>query len=125
LRNKVVLQLADNISHALGYVQDVEQFTRLTQLKRAIEDIRPLVEDTANFIVTYSASDGISTPFLLVCSKLMHFIEAAMDPVLSSSERDQIDRLTTRFEQFKQQFDRGISVQSIVTMDQLLNSISE
>jgi hypothetical protein len=88
-------------------------FVRLSKIPPILSSPIPLV------------MGSVRQPFLLVCPKLMHFIEAAMDPVLSSSERDQIDRLTTRFEQFKQQFDRGISLQSIVTMDQLLNSISE
>ncbi|PVG01360.1 WD40 repeat-like protein [Serendipita vermifera] len=108
LRNKVAIQLAENMAYALSYVQDVEQFARLAQLKRAIEDIRPLIEDMTNLITTYSASDGI---------------KAALDPVLSSSEKDQIDRLTTRFDLFKQQFDRGVSIQSLATLDQLLASI--
>jgi hypothetical protein len=43
----------------------------------------------------------------------------------SSSDQDQIDILTKRFEGFKQQFDRGVSVQSAVTLETMLNAISE
>jgi hypothetical protein len=35
----------------LGYIEDVKQFARLSQLKQAIKDVTPLMEDTTNFIV--------------------------------------------------------------------------
>jgi len=41
------------MARTLGYVADVEQFARLAQLKKALEDVRPLMEDTANFMVKY------------------------------------------------------------------------
>jgi hypothetical protein len=41
----------------LGYIQDVKQFARLAQLKQAIKDVTPLMEDTTNFIVE-STCDG-------------------------------------------------------------------
>lgn len=37
----------------LGYIEDVKQFARLAQLKQAIKDVAPLMEDTANFIVEF------------------------------------------------------------------------
>jgi len=41
----------------LGYIEDVKQFARLAQLKQAIRDVTPLMEDTTNFIVEF-AYDG-------------------------------------------------------------------
>jgi len=35
----------------LGYIEDVKQFARSAQLKQAIKDVTPLMEDTTNFIV--------------------------------------------------------------------------
>lgn len=48
-----------------------------------------------------------------------------MRALYSSSNQDQIDNLTKRFEVFKQQFDRGVSVQSAMTLEAVLNAISE
>jgi hypothetical protein len=38
----------------LGYIEDVKQFARLAQLKQAIKDVMPLMEDTTNFIVEFT-----------------------------------------------------------------------
>ena len=38
----------------LGYIEDVEQFARPAQLKQAIKDVKPLIEDTTNFIVEFT-----------------------------------------------------------------------
>lgn len=51
----MVLNLAENMVHMLGYIADVQQFARLVQLKTAIEDVIPLLEDTTNFIIKYTS----------------------------------------------------------------------
>jgi hypothetical protein len=56
--HKPVLGLADNMICTLGYIEDVEQFARLVQLKKAIEEVQPLMEDTANFILMYTSRSG-------------------------------------------------------------------
>lgn len=47
-----------------------------------------------------------------------------MHALYSSSNQDQIENLTSQFEAFKQQFDRGISVQSAMTVEAMLNALS-
>ena len=42
----------------LGYIEDVKQFARLAQLKQAIRDVTPLMEDTTNFIVELTYDGG-------------------------------------------------------------------
>ena len=49
--NQLVLDLAKDMACTLGYIEDVKQFARLAQLKQAIGDVTPLMEDTTNFIV--------------------------------------------------------------------------
>ena len=49
--NELVLELAKDMACTLGYIEDVKQFARLAQLKQAIRDVTPLMEDTTNFIV--------------------------------------------------------------------------
>ena len=51
--DRQIVNLAADMARTLGYVADVEQFARLAQLKKALEDVRPLMEDTANFMVKY------------------------------------------------------------------------
>ena len=51
--------------------------------------------------------------------------EKTANLVLSLSEDDQIKDLSGRFEQFKLQFDRGVSIQSAVTAEKLLDILSE
>lgn len=52
------------------------------------------------------------------------FTESTMHALYSSSNQDQIENLTSQFEAFKQQFDRGISVQSAMTVEAMLNALS-
>jgi hypothetical protein len=39
------------MASTLGYIEDVEQFARLPQLKKAIEEVRPLIEKTMNIVL--------------------------------------------------------------------------
>ena len=55
--NQLVLDLAKDMAYTLGYIEDVKQFARLAQLKQAIRDVTPLMEDTTDFIVEF-AYDG-------------------------------------------------------------------
>jgi hypothetical protein len=47
----------------LDYIRDVEQFVRIVQLKKAIDDVTPLLEETTRFVIEYgtSSSAGAST----------------------------------------------------------------
>jgi C4-dicarboxylate-specific signal transduction histidine kinase len=64
--NEQILQLADDMASIITYIEDVEQFARIVQLKKAMEDIRPLIEDTTNFILRYTSRTGTGTPHSLV-----------------------------------------------------------
>ena len=55
--NQLVLDLAKDMACTLGYIEDVKQFARLAQLKQAIKNVTPLMEDTTNFIVEFTC-DG-------------------------------------------------------------------
>ncbi|RDB27538.1 hypothetical protein Hypma_003814 [Hypsizygus marmoreus] len=104
--DKLILDLAESMARTLGYIEDVEQFARIYQLKRSIEEIRPLMEDTANFILTFttrSASAGFTR---------------------SWRDRDKVDELAKRYKNFKDQFDRGIAVQSGANLAVLLEAMT-
>jgi len=48
--DQLVLDLAKDMACTLGYIEDVNQFARVAQLKQAIRDVTPLIEDTTNLI---------------------------------------------------------------------------
>ena len=50
-------------------------------------------------------------------------IRIALRSLLSPEKQEKVEELTKRFDRFKQQFDRGISVQSAGTLEMLLELI--
>ena len=118
-----MLDLAKDMAFSLGYIEDVKQFVRLSQLKRALEDLRPLIEDTTNFIVQFT-SHG-QGPSSLGCFPAISnpAIRIALGSLLSYCDQEDIDKLTKRFNQFKEQFDRGVSVQAAGTLETLLEEM--
>ena len=111
------------MAFSLGYIEDVKQFARLSQLKRALEDLRPLIEDTTNFIVRFT-SNGQGPSSLRCFSAISNpAIRIALGSLLSYSDQEDIDKLTKRFNWFKEQFDRGVSVQAAGTLETLLEEM--
>ncbi|PVF92107.1 WD40 repeat-like protein [Serendipita vermifera] len=102
LYNSLILELAGDMAQTLGYIEDIEQFARLVQLEMALRDVRPLIEDTTNFILKYTSR------------------ARTWRSVLSTADRDRIEDLKIRFERFKGQFDRGVLIQSASTLQELL-----
>ncbi|KDQ52845.1 hypothetical protein JAAARDRAFT_197915 [Jaapia argillacea MUCL 33604] len=103
--DKLILDLAENMSQMLGYIEDAEQFARLAQFTQALKEVRPLMEETANFILQYT-SHSAGVQFL--------------GSIVSSSSSDIAAKLTKHFNQFKQQFDRGLAVQANVSLERVL-----
>ena len=56
-----MLDLAKDIACTLGYIEDVKQFARLGQLKLALKEVTPLIEDTTNFIVKFTSDRSVIT----------------------------------------------------------------
>ena len=54
------------MARTLGYIEDVQQFARLGQLKQAIKDVKPLMEDTTNLIVEFSGDKQGPSPLLFI-----------------------------------------------------------
>jgi hypothetical protein len=53
--NDLVLELAEDMARTLEYVQDVEQFARITQFVETLKELQLLLADTQNFIINYSS----------------------------------------------------------------------
>jgi homoaconitase/3-isopropylmalate dehydratase large subunit len=63
--DSLVLDLVQGMACTLGYMQDVEQFAGLPQLKEAIDNVRFLIEQTSNFIHKWHASrEGLGSWYL-------------------------------------------------------------
>ena len=118
-----MLDLAKDMAFSLGYIEDVKQFARLGQLKLALKDLTPLIEDTTNFIVRFTSHR--QGPSSLRCFSAISnpTIRIAPGSLLSHSDQENIDELTKRFNRFRQQFDRGVSVQAAGTLEMLLEEI--
>jgi hypothetical protein len=68
--------------------------------------------------------DKVRHPFSFIGAMNLNFaIRIALRSLLSPAKQDKVDELKKRFNQFKQQFDRGISVQSATTLQMLLEVI--
>ena len=118
-----MLDLAKDMAFSLGYIEDVKQFARLGQLKLALKDLTPLIEDTTNFIVRFT-SNG-QGPLSLRCISTISnpTIRIALRSLVSDSDQENIDEITKRFNRFKEQFDRGVSVQAAGTLEMLLEEM--
>ncbi|KAG5636248.1 hypothetical protein H0H81_008651 [Sphagnurus paluster] len=104
--DKLVLDLADSMARTLGYIEDVGQFARVYQLKRSIEEVTPLMEATANFILMFTNRSNRSG-----------FVHSWRD-------RDQVDELVKSYNKFKDQFDRGLAVQSGINLETMLENMA-
>ncbi|PPQ99530.1 hypothetical protein CVT24_005320 [Panaeolus cyanescens] len=104
--DKMVVQLAESMARTLGYIEDVEQFARISQLKKCIDDVWPLIEETTNFIIQ-----------LVNMSKAGQMFK-------SRTVQEKTDKLVRRYEIFQEQFDRGTAVQSMTTIEEILQAIS-
>ena len=117
------MDLAKDMAFSLGYIEDVKQFARLGQLKLALKDLTPLIEDTTNFIVRFT-SNGQGPSSLRCISTISNpTIRIALRSLVSDSDQENIDEITKRFNRFKEQFDRGVSVQAAGTLEMLLEEM--
>ena len=107
----------------LGYIEDVKQFARLGQLKQAIKDVKPLMEDATNLIVEFTGDKQDLSPPLRISAITNSAIRISLHSLLSPRKQEQIDELTKRFSRFEQQFDRGVSVQAAANLEMLLNDL--
>jgi hypothetical protein len=87
--------------------------------------VQPFVEDTTNFIVEVT-SDGEGASAFLCMSTIFNcsiVIATALRLPLSSCTQGKFDELTKQFAKFKQQFDRGLAVQSAAMLETLLDDM--
>ena len=88
--NQLVLDLAKDMACTLGYNEGVKQLARLGQLKQAIQDVKPLMEDTTNFIVKFTdGQDPSSLPYPSTVANSA--VPIALRSLLSSRKQEQID----------------------------------
>ncbi|KXN87181.1 Vegetative incompatibility protein HET-E-1 [Leucoagaricus sp. SymC.cos] len=104
--DQLVLDLAESMAKTLRYIEDVQQFARLPQLKKTIEEIYPLMEDTQNFILMFTNRSGMA-----------NFLKA-------HSVSEKVGDLNKRYGVFQQQFDRGIAIDAALKTDMLVDLLN-
>jgi hypothetical protein len=118
----------------LQYVADVEQFAKLPKLMEAIEQVAELVKDTKGFVVKYCSQSELGMSIISSFHLRKHNIHAGrtLRSAVSSATSSELADLNSRFEHFKQQFDRGVVIQSAMTSEQsamilesLMNTMGE
>jgi len=66
--HEIVLDLVQNMAFTVEYVMGVKQFAQIKQLKKAIEDVWPLLEETTEFVRDYSSSTELGNAFRALIS---------------------------------------------------------
>lgn len=116
------------MTDVLACIADVEQFVKSAQLKEAMEEVHPMVRATVNFLTQYSTQ----SPICLFHSWFFqfwfsfHILARVLSLTLGAKTREQLDNLTQQFASFKYKFDRGLAVQSgmtIATIEMQLKSL--
>ena len=104
----------------LQYVADVEQFAKLPKLVEAIREVAQLVKDTNDFVVKYCSQSELGMLVLpsFPSPKDNMYTGRTLRSAVSSASSSELTGLNSRFEHFKQQFDRGVAIQSAVTSEQ-------
>lgn len=110
------------MSDSIEYVFDVEQFATLVQLKNVVEELKILIQETADFIILrgrQSCSGNHCTRSTSWFTWLIICYPAEAVSVILSRDREVIKGLQSRFTRFKEKFDRGVLVQGALTTDDL------
>ncbi|KAG8723864.1 hypothetical protein FRC09_001443 [Ceratobasidium sp. 395] len=102
----LVAEIVTQMGDMLPYLADVKDHARVASLKGTIERLLHLVEDASRFILQYMSERAAAR---------------AARGFISSSARDQVDEFVRRFATLKEEFDRGMTIQTVKQVDVLLN----
>ncbi|KAG8719181.1 hypothetical protein FRC08_003465 [Ceratobasidium sp. 394] len=97
-----VESLIDGLSNVLPYVEVVEKTAKLAQLRKNIDALIKLIEDASWFIIMYK-QDG----------RPVQTVKA----LIGSTAQEQVDKLVAKLQVLREEFDRGMSVQVLQTVD--------
>ncbi|KAJ7873052.1 hypothetical protein B0H14DRAFT_151875 [Mycena olivaceomarginata] len=92
-----ITDLLQDMTNVLACITDVKQFAKLAQLQQAMKEVDPIVRATGNFITKY-CDQSLKSRILSI--------------TLNAEIREELDKLTCQFDSFKHKFDRGLTVQS-------------
>ncbi|KAF8186538.1 quinon protein alcohol dehydrogenase-like superfamily, partial [Mycena galopus ATCC 62051] len=102
--DKKIRDLVEDMADSLRCIADVRQFAKTEQLLEALEEVDPLMRDTANFISQYRS---------------FSLIERVVSLSFSDQSRDELESLTRRFSSFQRRFDRGVAAQAGLTIEEV------
>ncbi|KAG9121933.1 hypothetical protein FRC07_001890 [Ceratobasidium sp. 392] len=94
--------LIDGLTDIFPYAEAVKKIAKIPQLHNTIVSLLSLVEDASRFILDYKG-DGRAVQTLQAFTK--------------SSAREQVEEILKNLQQMKEDFDRGVSVQTLQTAE--------
>lgn len=109
------------MADSLHCVADVRQFAKSGQLLNALEEVDPLIRDTANFISQYSSYSLASgwNNSLPTYDTDPRILERAVSLNFSDETSNELKSLIQRFTSFKHRFDRGVAAQAGLTIEEI------
>ena len=110
------------------YIVDVKQFATIAQLTVVIEDANVLIRRVVDFFNKHKGRGIFSkcSPIDSVCS--FTNLKLDLERVISAfpgKEQEELEELQSDFDRFRSTFDRGVSVQGLITAADLRKLITE
>ena len=121
-RNKEIIELIVSMSDIVDYVVDVEQFATVAQLKAVIGEANDLMRKTVEF---FNKHKGRGTLCKHSSTQLVYLSLSECDcsgnvfTAFSPSAKEELVGLQDAFCRFKEKFDRGMSVQTTISVSNL------
>ena len=126
--NQKIADLVVSLFDIIVYVVDVKQFATIEQLKAVIEEANDLIRRAVDFFNKHKGRGIFSEcpPIDSVCS--FTYLKLDLERVISAfpgKDQEELEGLQTDFDRFRSTFDRGISVQALITAAELRKLITE
>ena len=126
--NQNITNLVISMSDVVVYVVDVKQFATIEQLKAVIEEANDLIRRAIDFFNKHKGRGIFSecSPIDSACS--FTNLKLDLERVISAfpgKEQEELEELQSDFDRFRSTFDRGVSVQALITAADLRKLITE
>ena len=126
--NQKITDLVTSMSDIVVYVVDVKQFATTAKLKEVIEEANDLIRRAVDFFNKhkgrgiFSECSPIDSVFSFTNLKL------DLERVISAfpgKEQEELEELQSDFDRFRSTFDRGVSVQTVITASDLASRLED
>lgn len=102
----------------MPYAEEVKDIATLRQLKTKILELLHLVEEASHFIIGYK-SDRRAGKYNSVCRHNCFSLSTVqtLKMAVGSTAQEQIDDMIKKLKKLKEEFDRGVGVQTLQVAD--------